>query len=167
MMWLLKIYLLLGPRSMRTKLLKLALAMTLSSAALTANAAPDTTSIVVDGITYNVSTIATSWDASSELLQSSSPWWGNGMPARTASAQLAGTYFAYSFDSATSDVYYFYEGGFNSPLGQGSPTIRSSDIASYAFISTAPVPEADTSAMLLMGAGVMGFMARRRKQVTA
>jgi probable HAF family extracellular repeat protein len=32
---------------------------------------------------------------------------------------------------------------------------------------TAPVPEADTSAMLLMGAGVMGFMARRRKQVAA
>jgi hypothetical protein len=35
------------------------------------------------------------------------------------------------------------------------------------FINTSPVPEADTSAMLLMGAGVMGFMARRRKQVTA
>jgi hypothetical protein len=35
------------------------------------------------------------------------------------------------------------------------------------FINTAPVPEADTSAMLLMGAGVMGFMARRRKQVAA
>ena len=31
----------------------------------------------------------------------------------------------------------------------------------------APVPEADTSAMLLMGAGVMGFMARRRKQLAA
>lgn len=30
-----------------------------------------------------------------------------------------------------------------------------------------PVPEPDTSAMLLMGAGVMGFMARRRKQVAA
>jgi hypothetical protein len=29
------------------------------------------------------------------------------------------------------------------------------------------VPEADTSAMLLMGAGVMGFIARRRKQVAA
>jgi hypothetical protein len=28
---------------------------------------------------------------------------------------------------------------------------------------TAAVPEADTSAMLLMGVGVMGFMARRRK----
>ncbi len=33
--------------------------------------------------------------------------------------------------------------------------------------ATAPVPEADTSAMLLMGAGLMGFMARRRKQVAA
>ena len=31
----------------------------------------------------------------------------------------------------------------------------------------APVPEADTSAMLLMGAGVMGFIARRRKQLAA
>ena len=30
--------------------------------------------------------------------------------------------------------------------------------------SLAAVPEADTSAMLLMGAGVMGFIARRRKQ---
>jgi len=30
-----------------------------------------------------------------------------------------------------------------------------------------PVPEVDTSAMLLMGAGVMGFIARRRKQVAA
>ncbi len=30
-----------------------------------------------------------------------------------------------------------------------------------------PVPEADTSAMLLMGAGVMGFMARRRRNAQA
>jgi hypothetical protein len=29
--------------------------------------------------------------------------------------------------------------------------------------SVAAVPEADTSAMLLIGAGVMGFMVRRRK----
>jgi len=35
------------------------------------------------------------------------------------------------------------------------------------LLSVAAVPEADTSAMLLMGAGVMGFMARRRKQVAA
>jgi hypothetical protein len=32
---------------------------------------------------------------------------------------------------------------------------------------TAAVPEADTSAMLLMGAGLMGFIARRRKQAAA
>ena len=34
-------------------------------------------------------------------------------------------------------------------------------------LNTVPVPEADTSAMLLMGAGVMGFMARRRKNTQA
>jgi hypothetical protein len=33
--------------------------------------------------------------------------------------------------------------------------------------SVNPVPEADTSAMLLMGVGVMGFMARRRKNAQA
>ncbi len=32
---------------------------------------------------------------------------------------------------------------------------------------TTPVPEADTSAMLLMGAGVMGFIARRRRNAQA
>jgi probable HAF family extracellular repeat protein len=33
--------------------------------------------------------------------------------------------------------------------------------------SVAAVPEADTSAMLLMGAGVMGFMVRRRRNTQA
>lgn len=39
----------------------------------------------------------------------------------------------------------------------------------YATISTpvAAIPEADTSAMLLMGAGIMGFIARRRKNTNA
>jgi probable HAF family extracellular repeat protein len=42
-------------------------------------------------------------------------------------------------------------------------------ITSQAFLlqSVNPVPEADTSAMLLIGAGVMGFMARRRKNTQA
>jgi hypothetical protein len=40
-------------------------------------------------------------------------------------------------------------------------------LTSFAPQSTAPVPEADTSAMLLMGAGVMGFIARRRKNTKA
>jgi len=35
------------------------------------------------------------------------------------------------------------------------------------LIRVAAVPEADTSVMLLMGAGVMGFMVRRRKQAAA
>ncbi len=37
----------------------------------------------------------------------------------------------------------------------------------YTAFLLSPVPEAETSAMLLMGAGVMGFIARRRKQTTA
>jgi hypothetical protein len=37
----------------------------------------------------------------------------------------------------------------------------------FSLQSVNPVPEADTSAMLLMGVGVMGFMARRRKQAAA
>jgi hypothetical protein len=43
--------------------------------------------------------------------------------------------------------------------------ITPSNIVSQQYIGA--VPEADTSAMLLMGAGVMGFMARRRKQAAA
>jgi probable HAF family extracellular repeat protein len=39
-------------------------------------------------------------------------------------------------------------------------------VVSQGYVLT-PVPEADTSAMLLMGAGVIGFMARRSKQVAA
>jgi hypothetical protein len=45
--------------------------------------------------------------------------------------------------------------------------ISLTDTKTWAVATLAPVPEADTSAMLLMGAGVMGFMARRRKQVAA
>jgi probable HAF family extracellular repeat protein len=37
----------------------------------------------------------------------------------------------------------------------------------FSLQSVAAVPEADTSAMLLMGAGVMGFIARRRKNTQA
>jgi hypothetical protein len=42
-----------------------------------------------------------------------------------------------------------------------------SENSTSTWTRVAAVPEADTSAMLLMGAGVMGFMARRRKQVAA
>ena len=59
-------------------------------------------------------------------------------------------------------------GVFQAALTFGSSWIETSQNAAlFSASSTAPVPEADTSAMLLMGAGVMGFMARRRKQVKA
>ena len=49
-------------------------------------------------------------------------------------------------------------------VGQASNSLLG--ISTQAFLLS-PVPEADTSGMLLMGAGVMGFMARRRKQIAA
>ena len=147
---------------MRNKLLKLALALTLSS--LTANATPDTTNITFDGNTYNVSTITTSWDANSVLLQLS-PWWGSGSQAGTASEQLAGSHFAYGFDSDNNNVFT----AFNDPIILWTQSIKSSDIVSYAYVNSttvaAPVPEADTSAMLLTGLGLVGFMARRQKAI--
>ena len=52
-------------------------------------------------------------------------------------------------------------------VGTASNSRLSISDQAFVLTSTAPVPEADTSAMLLMGAGVMGFIARRRKQVAA
>jgi len=46
-------------------------------------------------------------------------------------------------------------------------SINSADNSTVTLTRIAAVPEADTSAMLLMGAGVMGFIARRRKQAAA
>lgn len=48
-------------------------------------------------------------------------------------------------------------------------TVSSNSPANFATFSTptAPIPEADTSTMLLMGAGIMGFIARRRKNTNA
>ena len=59
-------------------------------------------------------------------------------------------------------------GVFQAALTFGSSWVETSQNAAlFSANSTAPVPEADTSAMLLMGAGVMGFMARRRKNAQA
>lgn len=51
-----------------------------------------------------------------------------------------------------------------------SPASLATEVSSFsaAFSTpTAPIPEADTSTMLLMGAGIMGFIARRRKSIQA
>ena len=52
-------------------------------------------------------------------------------------------------------------------VGTASNSLLGISNQAFVLTSTAPVPEAGTSAMLLMGAGVMGFMARRRKQAAA
>jgi hypothetical protein len=58
------------------------------------------------------------------------------------------------------DIFGWYINSSDSQFGNATLTVTN-------YSSTAPVPELDTSAMLLMGAGVMGFIARRRKQVVA
>ena len=66
----------------------------------------------------------------------------------------------------------FYTGGtglFLSATGTGewAMSFDNSTLVNTATINTAAVPESDTSTMLLMGAGLMGFISRRRKQTTA
>ena len=55
--------------------------------------------------------------------------------------------------------------GLNYSLTANSITAGGWDLVVGSSVN--PVPEADTSAMLLMGAGVMGFIARRRKNAQA
>ncbi len=45
----------------------------------------------------------------------------------------------------------------------GSASNSRLGISSHAFLMTAAVPEPETYAMMLMGLGLMGFVARRRK----
>ena len=53
-------------------------------------------------------------------------------------------------------------------LNTGSSTLTFGGLSGLVTIGMAqPVPEPDTSAMLLMSTGVMGFMARRRKNTQA
>jgi hypothetical protein len=72
------------------------------------------------------------------------------------------------------DINFYDAQSFNAPMAVTYFTLIAANsnepmkLTSFAPSSiAAPVPEADTSAMLLMGAGVMGFMARRRKNTQA
>ena len=53
------------------------------------------------------------------------------------------------------------------PTARWYHTLETAGSERMLVTSINPVPEADTSAMLLVGAGVMGFMARRRKNTQA
>jgi hypothetical protein len=50
-------------------------------------------------------------------------------------------------------------------FGNGAQfTLATNGSLSYSTTATAPIPEADTSAMMLVGLGLMGFIARRRNR---
>lgn len=66
-----------------------------------------------------------------------------------------------SYSSNTNSAYYFH-----THLGITYPQIKSTEFYAWAVRDgdVAPVPEADTWAMLLVGLGLVGAMALRRKQ---
>ena len=72
-----------------------------------------------------------------------------------------GTLLSFGVGSSYYTDYQAWLAAGNTPLYQDTLWFN---VSSF---SVTPVPEADTSAMLLMGAGVMGFMARRRKNTQA
>jgi len=55
----------------------------------------------------------------------------------------------------------------SSIIGNATNSLLGINSQGFLLQSVAAVPEADTSAMLLMGAGLMGFIARRRKNTQA
>jgi hypothetical protein len=126
-------------------------------------------------------------DYSSSIALGTTHWWqGSTSYSFTASTKTGDTLFGnYTYTSDINDGSWRirtasseYTGGtglFSGATGTGSFMVYQDALkpTSYGFlfsnanITTAPVPEADTLAMLLMGAGVMGFMARRRKNTQA
>jgi len=90
-----------------------------------------------------------------------------------ASYTTPATYQTFTFDITYTGGTGLFEGASGTGIFTGENffnnqgAIVSGFATLTASVSTPPVPEADTSAMLLMGVGVMGFMARRRKQLAA
>jgi hypothetical protein len=155
---------------MKNKISKLAVAALFSLTAVSALAQ----TVTINGVNYQLSVETTSFNGNEARFQAN-PWWGN----QQLASQLATTYYgahdatreflAFQNDttSVTSMIYAHNFNGYNhSVISYVIDRIAITD--GYVFATSVnPVPEADTSAMLLMGAGVMGFMARRRKQTAA
>ena len=160
---------------MNKKISQLAVAALFSLAAVSANA---NNTVTYNGFNYLLNVQRMTYTGNEAEIQST-PWWGNESLAlalaniykpseaitdsvRFAYAQTTGASFENYIDNKVTTKSYFGD------WGTYHSSVRKSVNGYYVFgTATAAVPEADTSAMLLMGAGVMGFMARRRKQVAA
>ena len=159
---------------MNMKISTLAVAALFSLAAVSANA---NNTVTYNGFNYLLNVQNKPYTGNEAQFQST-PWWGDRDLAlaltnlyKPTVAETGFVYVAYAPSSEIPDkVAVFARTGLPAfgawTTMPGSYTM--SLAANYVFAtSVTPVPEADTSAMLLMGAGLMGFMARRRKQVAA
>jgi len=160
---------------MNKKISTLAIAALFSIAAVSANAG-DT--VTYNGFNYLLNFENITYEGNEAKIQNT-PWWGN----HSLALALSGLYkpsgypdfttFHFVFAPTTNTTYVDAETSMKWPSEYGGWTSTSSWVnvtidQKFLFAtSVTPVPEADTSAMLLMGSGVMGFMARRRKNTQA
>jgi hypothetical protein len=158
---------------MNMKISTLAVAALFSLAAVTANA---NNTVTYNGFNYLLNVQRMTYTGNEAQIQNT-PWWGNeslslalsGLYKPSGYPEFTTFYFAYE-ERVTPTIRLMANSALNYPSGWASSprnAIPFTNAVDYVFATsvTAAVPEADTSAMLLMGAGVMGFMARRRKQV--
>jgi hypothetical protein len=157
---------------MNKKNSQLAVAALFSLAAISANAS-DT--ITYNGFDYLLNVQRVTYTGNEAQIQST-PWWGN----RDLAVALANIYkpsvaetqfVQFVYAPATFDPSYLAGRYTNKSAGfwESNDSFASMSTLSYFVFGTsvAAVPEADTSAMLLMGAGVMGFIAHRRRNTQA
>ena len=158
---------------MNMKISKMAIAALFSLAAVSANA---NNTVTYNGFNYLLNVQSKPYTGNEAQIQST-PWWGN----QSLAMALAGLYKPSGYPEFT-DLHFAYapntdipnrldtEAAMKWPSGwaRSNSMINVTDINDFMFAtSVTPVPEADTSAMLLMGAGVMGFIARRRRNAQA
>jgi hypothetical protein len=153
---------------MNKKISTLAIAALFSIAAVSANAG-DT--VTYNGFNYLLNVQNKTFTGNEAQIQST-PWWGNRDLALALTnlynptvAETGFVYVAFAPDDSDHTKVFARTKLFGDWTTLMDGSAINSWANNYVFAtSVTPVPEADSSAMLLMGAGVMGFIARRRKQ---
>jgi len=154
------------------KISTLAVAALFSLATVSANA---NNTVTYNGFNYLLNLQTMTYEGNEAQIQST-PWWGNqslaialaGLYKPSGYPQFTDLHFAYALNTNPNSVN--SEAAMNWPSGwaRSTSTIPKGLLNDFMFAtSVTPVPEADTSAMLLMGAGLMGFIVRRRKNTQA